>query len=145
MPRPKTKAQDIRNPEHYFNRTIALEIKNDQKKLQIVKAHECSLEEKMGRPGFEAKYSIGGDYEDFIAQIQDEDPLSWIETIKNPYIYETVKALPTEYQEILTLSVIEGYTQREIACSLGLNQAAVCRKLTTIKKSLKKLGKLSSK
>lgn len=136
MPRPKTKAQDIRNPEHYFNRTIALEIKNDQKKLQIVKAHECSLEEKMSRPGFEAKYSVGGDYEDFIAQIQDEDPLSWIETIKKPYIYETVKALPEAYQQILTMLVVEGLSQHEIARKLGVNQNVIYKKIIKIRKKL---------
>lgn len=139
MPRPKTKAQDIRNPEHYFNRTIALEIKHDQIKRRKISQHECSLEEQMEFAGFEAKYlSCSGEYEDLVEVLCDHDNLLWIESIKDPGLYEIVMSLSMEHKKILTMLVFEGLSQREIAQRLGVCQNAIFKKIKIIKSIFQK-------
>lgn len=47
MSRRKTKSEDIRNPEHYFNRYIAKERLKDQERQAEYDNFFCSLDEKL--------------------------------------------------------------------------------------------------
>lgn len=62
---------------------------------------------------------------------------SWIETISSSSIANKLKKLPDADLELLTLYVIEGYTQSEIAKLMHCNQSVVSRKLKRIQKFLK--------
>lgn len=44
MSRRKTKAENIQNPEHYFNRYIAKEVIHDTEETQAYKKHNNSFE-----------------------------------------------------------------------------------------------------
>lgn len=45
MSRRRTKAEDIKNPEHYFNRYIAMEIRHDQEAQNAYDNMFASLDE----------------------------------------------------------------------------------------------------
>ena len=61
----------------------------------------------------------------------------WIEEIDNPKLAETIKTLSPEQIELLTLVVIDGYGQTEIAEIMGVSQSAISQRFSTIKKILK--------
>ena len=61
----------------------------------------------------------------------------WIEEIDNPKLAEIIKTLSPEQIELLTLGVIDGYGQTEIAEIMGISQSAISQRLSTIKKILK--------
>ena len=61
----------------------------------------------------------------------------WIEEIDNPKLAETIKTLSPEQIELLTLVVIDGYGQTEIAEIMGVSQSAISQRSSTIKKILK--------
>ena len=58
----------------------------------------------------------------------------WIEEIDDPKLAETVKTLSPEQIELLTLVVIDGYGQTEIAEIMGVSQSAISQRFSTIKK-----------
>ena len=64
----------------------------------------------------------------------------WIEEIDNPKLAETIKTLSPEQIELLTLVVIDGYGQTEIAEIMGVSQSAISQRFSTIKK-IKKILK----
>lgn len=61
----------------------------------------------------------------------------WIEEIDNPKLAEIIKTLSPEQIEFLTLGVIDGYGQTEIAEIMGVSQSAISQRFSTIKKILK--------
>ena len=61
----------------------------------------------------------------------------WIEEIDNTKLAETIKTLSPEQIELLTLVVIDGYGQTEIAEIMGVSQSAISQRSSTIKKILK--------
>lgn len=62
----------------------------------------------------------------------------WIDMIDSPELACRLKKLPISDLELLTLYVMDGYNQREIAELRGCNQSVVSRRLKKIKKFLKK-------
>jgi len=46
MSRKRTAPEDIREPEHYFNRYIAMEVRHDQVRLVGIEDREISLDER---------------------------------------------------------------------------------------------------
>ena len=61
----------------------------------------------------------------------------WIEELDNPKLAEAIKKLTKEQIELLTLIVVDGYDQTEIAKILNVSQSAISQRLATIKKFLK--------
>ena len=62
----------------------------------------------------------------------------WIEEINNPKLAEAIKALSPEQFELLTLVVIDGYTQAEAAKKMGIPYRTFKFKLRNIKNFLRK-------
>lgn len=60
----------------------------------------------------------------------------WVETISDVKIVKNIKKLSNEDLELLTLIVIEGYSQREIANKLNCSQNAVSKRLIRIRRIL---------
>ena len=56
----------------------------------------------------------------------------WIAELENPCLTIGIPLLTDEDKEILTLYVIEGYTEHEIAQRMGTYQVKVCRRLQRI-------------
>lgn len=61
----------------------------------------------------------------------------WIDTISDYALYKKLKNLSKDELELLTLLVIEGHTQREIARKLHCSQNAIYKRLIKIKGRLK--------
>lgn len=140
MSRRKTKPEEIRNPEHYFNRMIALEVKREQIATADYQEH-CQSLEAMLEGGDEgpcresamllATNTDGSEYDRYV---ETSSFLGWIETFKNPTLYDAVKTLPLEDQQILTYLFKECLTVREIAEVMNIPKSTVDRRSKKIKK-----------
>ena len=75
----------------------------------------------------------------------DEDQLlgryAWVEMIDDPLLVKSLRQLNKQDLELLTLFAIERHTQAEIGHMLGRSQSAVSRKISRIKKFIKKSWK----
>ena len=60
-----------------------------------------------------------------------------VEEIDNPNLVRNIKSLSTEQLELLTLVVIDGYGQAEIAELIKVSQSAISQRIATIRKILK--------
>lgn len=67
----------------------------------------------------------------------ESERFGWIEQIENQPLYETISALSDFEKEILTELLYDGFTQEEIAESLGRNQSSISRRIAHLKKILK--------
>lgn len=61
----------------------------------------------------------------------------WVEEVEDAQLLDKLRRLSTDDLELLTLIVIEGYTQTETAHLQGCSQNAVSKKYLRIKKYLK--------
>lgn len=61
----------------------------------------------------------------------------WFEEIDNPDLVRNIKSISTEQLELLTLVVIDGYGQAEIAELMKVSQSAISQRIATIRKILK--------
>ncbi len=137
MPKHRTKAEDIRNPEHYFNRYIAMEVKHDQAVQQVISKNECSFEEKCEHEDFQLRFADNLNNE-LLDEALSNSEFGWIEAIENQTLYAAVISLSDEQKRLLTLLYREQLLQTEIAQILNINQSRVSRRLDTILKKIKK-------
>ena len=61
----------------------------------------------------------------------------WFDEIDNPDLVRNIKSISTEQLELLTLVVIDGYGQAEIAELMKVSQSAISQRIATIRKILK--------
>lgn len=76
-------------------------------------------------------------------EVYVESRFSWIEEIDNPELYDVIHEMKKEDIDLLTMLAIEGYTVTEIAKIQGIAQPTVTKKITRIKKYLKKFIKMA--
>ena len=108
MSRRKTKPEEIRNPEHYFNRYIAMEVQHDL--IADAEYHKrcASLEELLTGDGEHTSHAslmlmaVNENDELFDQYISDRSFLGWIEVIENQTLYAAIKSLSVEDQTLLT-------------------------------------------
>ncbi|MCQ4922246.1 sigma-70 family RNA polymerase sigma factor [Tissierella carlieri] len=62
---------------------------------------------------------------------------TWIDTISDGALSKRLKNLNEDELELLTLSIIEGYTQSEIARKMHCSQKSISKRLFKIKRKLK--------
>lgn len=62
----------------------------------------------------------------------------WVEKINNPDLAKSLRLLPDEDKEILTLYFIDGYVQSEISDKIGISQKGISKRLKHILKMLTK-------
>lgn len=60
----------------------------------------------------------------------------WLETINDKKLYQRLCALDSFELELLTMIVMEGYSQSEVARIFGCSRNAVCKRMKKIKKIL---------
>lgn len=136
MPRPRTKAEDIINPEHYFNRYIACEVKHDMAVRQIIDDNEVSLEEKMEYGSFQLAVAVNT-ADELLCSIIAHESDGWIELLESECLRSALYSLSERQREVIRLYHVEGFKMPEIAVQLGLTTSAVSRHLTAAMKNLK--------
>lgn len=147
MARRKTKAEEIKNPENYFNKYIAMEVQKDQEKQKEYNTIHVSLEEKMegGADGPSRKMqllistNLDGEYLE--RQIAEGSMFGWMEMIENPILYKVIMSLTHQQKEILTWRFECGLSQLETAELMGLTQQSVNVYEKRIFKKIKKFLK----
>lgn len=103
--------------------------------------HQLDLREFLGErrhrehtlPLSEASASVGGRSEGCSRYM-------WVEEIGAPILAKRLKSLPEADLEIITLYVIDGYRQTEIAALLGVTKQAVSKRIRALKTSPKIFG-----
>ena len=78
-----------------------------------------------------------GELTETIENSSEKSRYWWIEQIDNPNLVSAIKKLSREQIEVLTLIVVDGYGQAEIAEVMKVSQSAISQRLATIKKILK--------
>lgn len=137
MAKPKTRAEDIRNPEHYFNKYIALEVKHDQMKQREIEDNECSLEEKAEFTSFDHQISVNKNGELFDEVLSTHSELAWMETVKNPKLYAALQSLSDEQKRLLTLIYVHDLSQEQLAVMYGISQQAISRRIQRAQDKIK--------
>ncbi len=66
---------------------------------------------------------------------------AWVDTLDDPALTFGLKRLSRDDLELLTLYVIDGYSQPEIARFLGCDQYVVSRRFSRVKKILRQVHK----
>lgn len=129
MSRRKTDPRDIQNPEHYFNRYVALESRKDRIRQREYDSFFCSLDSKLSERSLSMQryLAINDSYTDLEAQMIARNPLSWISYIESPALFQVLSGLPRQQQLLLTYRYYFCLTQRETAKLLGCSQSAVLR------------------
>jgi DNA-directed RNA polymerase specialized sigma24 family protein len=64
----------------------------------------------------------------------------WIETVDDMLLAGTLSSLPICDKELLTLLVMDGYSQTEIAVMYGCKQSVISRKIKRIKNLLSRMA-----
>lgn len=128
----------IKNPEHYFNKFISCEIKNDRKKQIRIRAKECSLDEKLEDGQVPLTLVCNCNDELFEELFTSQEKLLWLENIENEGLYYALCRLKNSQINLIYLHLVKGYSQREIAVKLKVNQKTVS---TNIGRALNKLKK----
>lgn len=143
MSRRKLNPEEIRNPEHYFNRYIAKEVLKDQEKQAKYDDFFCSLEEKLEPDRDGQKLIAVNEYNhEMENQLAASSLLAWIDYIECPKLYHAICQMTEMEKRLLTFRFKYGLTQRETAKIMDLSQVAVHR---CEKKLLKRLHTILSK
>ena len=131
MSKRRTKAEDIKNPEHYFNRYIAMEIRHDQEVQKAYNNRFDSLDELLtgGENGLSKTASklleANSGERDLEEMLCNTSLLAWIDYIDNPRLYEGVRSLTKNQQIFITLRFRFCYTQKEIADYFQVKQQSI--------------------
>ncbi len=147
MSRRRTKAEEIRNPEHYFNRYIACERKREQAEDSKYYDLNESLESMIDRAstGYDRDtyhfFSVNLGNEEIEDALSKRSILGWIDQIENPLLHKAVSGLPMEKKILLTLRYQYQKTQQEVAEIMHVQQQAVSKVERRILKEIKKIFK----
>lgn len=71
----------------------------------------------------------------------ESERFGWIEEIEDEQLHKAISSLSDKDKEILTLLIIDGFKQKNIAEQYGLGKSAVSRKISRLKNFLKKFLK----
>ena len=147
MSRRRTKAEEIRNPEHYFNRYIACERKKEQEENAEYYNLHCTLDElsEQAAAGFHHDFvyyfSANRENEDMERLYAKKNVFGWIDQIENSKLQEAIAQLPADKKLLLTLRYQYRKTQREVAQIMNIKQSSVCERENRILKEIKKFLK----
>ena len=112
MSRRKTRAEDIRNPEHYFNRMVALEhLRDEQDTAKYIKQFpslEAMIESGNEGPGHNSVMllAVNENGEEFDRYITHASMLGWLEVIDYETLYQAIYSLSYEDKLLLTFRQI---------------------------------------
>ena len=147
MSRRRTKAEEIRNPEHYLKRYIASERKKEQEEdTEYYNLHE-SLDSMVERAsaGYDHSsyrlFSVNLENEEIEDALAKRNLFGWIDQIENPQLHKAVSNLSTEKKTLLTLRYQYQKTQQEVSRIMHIGQQAVSKSERGILKEIKKFFK----
>ena len=148
MSKRKTKAEDVNNPENYFNRYIALEIQKGKVKDKKYNELFCPLEiilsggnEKTRRKN-QSVLAVNLDDDEFEKHMIEANAFGWIEMIENEALFEAISQLSEKDKIFLTLRFQYCLSQPEIAKIMGLTQQAASWREVNVIKKIKKFLKM---
>lgn len=129
MTKRRTSFCEICNPERYFNRYIAMEIRKDKLRQREYDNFFCSLESKLSKHFSSTQRSLAfnSDGIDLEKQIIARDLLSWIDYIESPALFHTLSQFTKQQQLLLTYRFHLCLSQRETARLLSCTQSTVQR------------------
>lgn len=132
MSRRKTRTEEIRNKEHYFNSFISTEIRRDKKISENYQRRFPSLEEMIdynehANATVAKLLAVNSDGELLERYIADASLFGWIDLIENQCLYTAISLLPYEDKLFLTLRFKKELDQAELAGVFGLHQSNISR------------------
>lgn len=142
MSKRRTDSREIRIPEHYFNKYVAMEVQKDKVRQKAYDEFFCSLDEKISDHIFSVQQAMAcnRDGTDLEAQLAAQGILSWIDYIESPMLFHALSQLTKQQQLLLAYRFHLCLSQRETANLLRCTQSTVqrCEKrlLQKLKKSL---------
>ena len=131
MSKHKTKPEDIRDPERYFNSFVATEVRRSTESTQEYYKMFDSLDQIIEDvlDGHRGQYTRALAAEDPCVSLEDlqrcESPSEWMELMRSEALFKAFRRLSEEHQSILFLRYYKQQTQKEIADSMGVSQQAV--------------------
>ena len=139
MSRRRTKPEEIRNPEHYFNRYIAKEVEHDRQEQdeyeKINKSFEAILlgeEPEISRR--KLLRIVANEDEYLIPRHEHSSVENWLIDIENPALYKALIKL-TECQQLILLYRYDYLlSQEDVAAILHISQQAVSKQERSAKK-----------
>ena len=143
MSRRKTKPDEIRNPEHYFNRYIAMEVQHDLNADAEYHKRCASLEELLIGDGEHTSHAslmlmaVNENDELFDQYISDRSFLGWIEVIENQTLYAAIKSLSVEDQTLLTYRFKLCLSQAQTAEFMQVPQTNISYRERRVKKIIR--------
>ena len=142
MPRRKTKPDEIRNPEHYFNKYIAKEVLHDNMRTGGYQEMHRSLETiLLGEDPFvSSKSLLSITYSDDAHLLRSHEYNSvadWLEDIEDAELFQALSMLNYRQQLILLYRYDYSLSQCEIADILHISQQAVSKLERSAKKEIK--------
>lgn len=145
MSKRKTKPEDIRNPERYFNSFIATEVKRDKRQELEYHAMFDSLDEMMENEfavlSGKSRMRIVPDSEQD-SYLDDQSCTSveeWMERMQSDLLSEAFLQLTAQQRAILFCRYYKAQTYREIGKKMGISHQAVENEE---RKAIKKLEKI---
>lgn len=143
MSRRKTQPEDIRNPEHYFNKYIAKEVLHDSGQAAHYHEKHHSLEAiLLGEdPLVSRKKLLSLTFSEEGYLLRDREYRSvkdWLADIENQALFHALSSLNSRQQLILLYRYDYLLSQREVADLLHISQQAVSKLEQAAKKKIKK-------
>lgn len=131
MSRKRTKPEEIRNSDHYFNRYMAKEAVHIRGEQQIYNSFFSSLDEMLegGAEGTSSaalmRIATNIDNCDLEKASAALSEFGWIEQIENDALYKAVSSLLSVEKRILTFRFQYDLTQPETAALMNITQQAI--------------------
>lgn len=147
MSKRRTKVEEIRNPEKYFQSFIAYEARKDKEKDQEYYDLIRSLGELFvggdGSTKRENRLILADNLngEEFEKYISESSVFGWIEMIENETLSAAIMQLSEKEKLFLTLRFQCGLSQLEVAQITGVTQQAASKCEIKILKKIKKFFK----
>ena len=143
MSRRKTKPDEIRNPEHYFNKYIAKEVLHDNMQTEGYQEMHRSLETiLLGEDPFvSSKSLLSITYSDDTHLLRSHEYNSvadWLADIEDAGLFHALSMLNYRQQLILLYRYDYLLSQCEVADMLHISQQAVSKLERSAKKEIKK-------
>lgn len=134
MTRRKTKPEDIQNPEHYFNRYIALETRNQMRANAKKRKNEVSIEEKSQFTSFHVLTAVNKNNEMFASV---ESTVKYCEWVNDSQLLCAMEELTDEERFLLKRYFYDEATQKELSEEFKVSQQAISKTLQRLYKKLK--------
>lgn len=138
MSRKKTKPEDIKNPEHYFNRYIAKETQSDLRATKEYYNFFDSLDALAEEGDLERRLASSGE-DTFEQNMEDMSFFAWIDQIENKALHRAILDCTLEDRKIMTLRYKFELSQGETARIMTVNQSTICRREKELLKKFKKI------